>query len=123
MRRKRADIVETAIERVKFVDRYGSAKFLGAFCNCLTDVAVVVHHLRNSESYTEEVRAVARRTWPDGFVRRRSLRERFDQLIEKEWHTVLELFFCYMWTETQLHFGSGTSDNLSAVGGHEFMEH
>src|SRR5687768_1756262 len=50
--------VETPVQRMKFFDGDGRTLLQGQFCNRLTNVGVVVNHLRHTESVLQQFSAV-----------------------------------------------------------------
>jgi hypothetical protein len=95
--RARDRIVEASIQRAKVAGADWCVQFHREFGDGLTDIAIVVHHLRHGESLAQEVVSMLDRAPPDLRARDFAEAERMPQLVEEHGDTVVDLRFGGRW--------------------------
>lgn len=121
--RARDRIVQASIQRAKIAGADRCVQFHGEFGNGLTDIAIVVHHLRHGESLAQEVVSMLDRAPPDLRTRDFAEAERVPQLIQEHGDTVVDLCLCGRWNRPRGHLGPAPQDDLIPIDSNEFVEH
>ena len=121
--RARDGIVQASIQRAKVAGADRCVQFHGEFGNGLTDIAIVVHHLRHGESLAQEVVSMLDRAPPDLRTRDFAEAERVPQLIQEHGDTVVDLRFSGRRNRPRGHLGPATPDDLIPIDSNEFVEH
>jgi hypothetical protein len=115
--------VQTAVEQPKVVRADRHVLFGSQLGDGLTDVAIVMHHLRQGQSLQLRVVAVQERTPVNLSAGRQAETDRRNQLIQKEGDAVVDFRVRRWWHRPRGHLGSAAQDDFVPVYGNEFTEH
>src|ERR1051326_3872606 len=116
-------IVQALVQRAKVAGTDGCVEFNGEFGDGLTDIAIVVHHLGDRESLTQQVASMLDRASPDLRGRQFAQAECILQLIEEHRDTVVDLRFSWQWNRARGHLRPAPAAYLISIEGNEFVEH
>ena len=118
--------VEASVERAEVISADRRVRFERQFGDGLTDITIVVNDLRHRETLEQEIVAVL----AGALVYVRAARsgsvagtQGVDQLIQKDWDTVVDLGLARWRNRPRGDFCSTTLDNFIAVESDEFMQH
>ena len=119
--------VQTAIQGVKVLGADERAALDRQLGDRLTDVTVVVDHLRHGETHSQQLLAMLRRSRPDRVGWERKARvlapERFCELAQEEGNPVFDLLDRSRFERACSDLSARARDQLVAVQLDEFVEH
>ena len=119
----RDGVVEAAVQHAKVIGADGRVHFHGELGDGLTDVAVVVHDLRDREPLSQQVMPVLNRAVGDVGIRPETRAQRSHELLQEHGHAVIDLRLGRRRNRPRRDFGPATTDELVAVCGNEFVQH
>jgi len=115
-------IVEAAVQRAKVLRTDGYFQFNGQISDGLTDVAIVVHHLSNSEPLEQQIVAVPDGAPGDGMTFRGASPQLLDQLVQEQGDALIDLRFGGRRTRSARDFRSTALNDLVAIFGNEYFQ-
>ena len=121
--RARDGIVQASVQRAEVVGADRCVHFHCEFGDGLTDIAIVMNHLRHGESLAQEIVSMLDRTPPDLRACDFAEAKRIPQLIEEHGDTVVDLRFSGRRNRPRGHLGPATPDDLIPIDSNEFVEH